>query len=513
MFECKADVIVYGASSGGCLAAVAARQEGASVILVEPTRSLGGMLTAGIKPGQDCPDPTAVGGLTSSVVLGLGDTPPELRERLTAWVSDAGVEIITEHRISSATVTGGRITTITVEHAAPNADGSPVETGIPAGRISGTVFIDASYDGDLMAEAGVDFRTGREARDVYGEEPAGVQPVTNWTPIEPWPISGDPSSGLLSHIEADHGLPVGAGDDNTQGTNFRYYVTNDPDRRIDLTAPDGYDPGDYELLGRYVKHVVATEPEDRVHGVLGRIFPGWLNRGDYNYWRSNLFSQAPLGLGKTYQDGTPTEKAQVWRDHMNYLRGIHTFLSTDERVPADFRRTTAELGLDRTIYPDTQGWPHLLYVRTTRRMVGDYTLTHRDVLNQTRPSDSVGLALYGVDTYPVRRIPWVQEGVQGVATEGNMFIGGARGTGTPFQVPYRSLVPASEQVSNLIVPTCVSASYIAYAALRMEPVFCVLGESAAVAATMAIDTDRTVQSIDTAALQRRLRSRGQLLEP
>ncbi len=513
MFERNADVIVYGASSGGCVAAVAARQEGASVILVEPTGVLGGMITAGIKPGQDCPDPTAVGGLTGSVVLGLGDTPPAIRSRLTDWVREAGVEVITEHRMTSATVVDNRITSITVEHAAPEADGSPAVTGVPVGHIRGAVFIDASYDGDLMAQAGVDFRTGREGRDVHGEEPAGVQPVTNWTPIEPWRVPGDPTSGLLPHVEPDHGLPLGAGDDNTQGTNFRYYVTNDPDRRADLTAPEGYDPNDYELLGRYVAHVIATEPEDRLLGVLSRIFPGWLNRDDYNYWRANLFSQAPLGLGKVHQDGTYAQKAQVWRDHMTYLRGIHTFLSTDERVPAQFRRTTAELGLDRTIYPDTQGWPHLLYVRTTRRMVGDYTLTHQDVLNHTDPADSVGLALYGVDIYPVRRIPWIQDGVQGVATEGNMFIGGARGTGTPFQVPYRSLVPAGEQITNLIVPTCLSASYIAYAALRMEPVFCVLGESAAVAATMALDADRSVQSIDVSRLQQRLRQRGQLLAP
>jgi len=386
----------------------------------------------------------------------------------------------------------------------------------PGKVVEAKVFIDASYEGDLMASACVPYAVGREPSDKFNEKPAGVGDPTNWRPIDPYREAGKPESGLLPFVEADHGKPKGAGDDYTQAYNFRYYVTSDPSRRAPFTPPADYDPKQFELVGRYVQHIMNWAGGDVKKAMprLSNIFPGWRNSGEYNYQRQSLVTMAPLGVSRFYQDGAWAACSKVWRQHIDYLRGLHHFLSTDPRVPEMFRTKTAELGLDKTMHPDTQGWPHQLYVRITRRMQSAYILTHADVLNQTRVDDAVGLALYGVDTYPVRRYAArdAETGALGVATEGNMFIGGSRGTGVPYAVPYRAITPKAEACSNLIVPVCFSASYIAYASARMEPVFCVLGESAGVAAAQAIRAGKPVQAIDVKRLQERLLKRGQILE-
>ena len=364
--------------------------------------------------------------------------------------------------------------------------------------------------------AGVKYAIGREPADKFNEKPAGVGEPTNWRPIDPYREPGNPASGLLPLVEADHGKPKGAGDDYTQAYNFRFYVTNDPARRAPLTPPADYDPAQFELVGRYVQHILNWADGDLKKAMpkLASIFPGWRNSGEYNYQRESLVTIAPLGVSRFYQDGDWPTRAKVWRQHIDYLRGLHHFLSTDPRVPEAFRQQTAALGLDKTMHPDTQGWPHQLYVRITRRMQGPYILTHADVLNQTQVDDAVGLALYGVDTYPVRRIAVKdpKTGALGVATEGNMFIGGARGTGRPYAVPYRAITPKADECANLLVPVCFSASYIAYASARMEPVFCVLGESSGVAAAQAVREMQPVQAIDVKKLQSRLLERGQVLE-
>ena len=513
-----ADVCVYGATPAGIVAAVAASQEGRSVILIESSRWLGGILGAGLKPTQDCPEPRAVGGLTKTVIFQLGEDPPTIRAALAAWLQREGIPVVFEHRVRQVEKTGEKIERIRLEYAPPDEHGVPAPAA-RAGRervITARVFIDASYEGDLMALAGVRYAIGREARTKFDEGPAGVNPPTNWTAIDPYVRPGEPASGLLPFVEADHGKALGEGDDYSQAYNYRFYVTKDPAKRAPLTPPADYAPAKYELVGRFVTELVREHGADRAKLLarLGGIFPGWKNRGEYNYQRASLVTIAPLGLSRHYQDGDWATRARIWREHLDYLSGLHHFLSTDSRVPEDFRRATAELGLDRTMHSDTGGWPGQLYVRITRRMAGAYVLTHADVLNQTTVADSVGLALYGVDTYPVRRYGArdPKTGRLGVATEGNMFLGGGRGTGVPYAVPYRAIVPQQTECANLIVPVCFSASYIAYASARMEPVFCVLGESAGVAAAQAIRDGSAVQAVDLGRLQRRLAERGQVLE-
>jgi len=509
----KYDVCIYAATPSGIYAAVAVAQEGKQPVLIEPSRWVGGMLGAGIKPMQDCPMPSSIGGLMGESLTELGDSPAEIRASFQKLLQAHDIPVLYEHRLTKVDKQDGRITAMLLENAPPDGWGVPA---VRAGdqrltKIAASVFIDASYEGDLMARAGVEYATGREPRSKYKEPHAGVQRPTNVTPIDPYVRRGVPDSGLLPMVEPDHGKPVGAGDDYTQAYNFRFYVTRDPKHRVAFTPPDDYDPADWELLGRYVEHRLEERPDS---ARLDRIFPGWLLRdGEYNYFREHLITMAPLGVSRHYQDGDYATRSRIWRDHIDYLRGLHHFMSTDERVPAAFRKEVAELGLDRRHHPETEGWPHQLYVRVCRRMVGRYVLTEHDVMNQTEVEDAVGLALYGVDTYPVRRIVLANEqrGEVAVATEGNMFIGGNRGTGVPYGVPFRAITPHREQCRNLLVPVCFSASYIAYASARMEPVFGVLGESAGVAAAQAVSEEQDVQEIQISRLQLRLRQRGQVL--
>ena len=514
-----ADVCVYGATPAGIVAAVTAKQEGASVVLIEPTRFVGGILGAGIKPLQDCPEPRSVGGLTRERIFKLGNSPPEIRASFAAWLKEAELQPVFEHRVSRVEKDGTRIVRLHLEYAPPDERGIPAAAATPGREIvvAAKMFIDASYEGDLMAAAKVRYATGREPRAKFGEEPAGVGPPTNWRPIDPYVERGNPKSGLLPLLDADHGKARGEGDDYTQAYNFRFYVTDDPARRAPIEKPANYDPRQYELVGRYVDYILSWAGGDlkKAEPRLASIFPGWRNSGEYNYQRNALVTIAPLGRSRFYQDGDWKTRSAVWREHVDYLAGLHYFLSTDERVPSEFRAQTAALGLDQTMHPDTHGWPHQLYVCISRRMDGRYTTTHADVLNKTAPDDAVGLALYGVDTYPVRRYATVDpegSGRMGVATEGNMFIGGARGTGKPYPIAYRAITPKAEECTNLLVPVCFSATYIAYASARMEPVFCVLGESAAVAAVQALAEAKSVQEIDPTRFRERLLERGQVLE-
>ena len=498
-----ADICVYGGTPAGCVAAMTAYDEGASVILIEPGRRLGGMLSAGIKPRQDCPIPAAVGGLTRDAVFGFGDNPRDVLRAFHDWIDSADITVVFEHRVRSAERDGNRITAIQLETSQPDPWGVPLPAGesVPDLEIRASVFVDASYEGDLMARAGVPYRTGRESQDDFHEDFAGVRPVTNWTAIDPY-VDGE----LLPLLDQDHGLPVGARDDYTQAYNFRFYVTTDPAHRAEITRPADYSAADYELVRRYVEHL-----GDDLEALRG-IFPGWLNSGEYNYQRASLVTNAPLGVSREYQDGDWDTRSRIWRRHIDYLRGLHHFLSTDPSVPEAFRTETAAYGLDKSIFPDTDGWPPQLYVRVARRLDGIYTLTHADVVNRADPEDSIGLALFGVDVYPVRRIAHrdPETGQWGVATEGDMFIGGHLGTGRPYPIPYRAITPRQADCGNLLVPVCLSATHIAYAATRMEPVFCVLAESAAVAAVQALRDRTDVQRIDVPKLLTRIAERGQV---
>jgi hypothetical protein len=529
----EADVCVYAATPSGILAAVAAKREGRSVVIVEPGRWVGGILGAGLKPMQDCPNYNATGGLTKELLRTLGRpewaegkvaegtpalakmNPRDVLDDFEALVKKWDVRVVREHRIARCEKRGATITAAAFDRAPFDALGCPVPEPAErdALRVTAKIFIDASYEGDLMARAGVSYRVGREAAAEYGEPHAGVQPPTEAAPIDPFVVPGKPESGLLKWVERDHGLPEGAADGYTQAYNYRYYTTSDPEFRAQITPPPGYDPKDFELVGRYVAWLAetVTDPAE-LHKRLVGIFPGWKNSGEWNYQRASLITMAPVGVSQLYADGGDAERARVWKLHQDYLRGLHAFMSSDPRVPEAYRREVAQLGLDRRIHPETQGWPHQLYVRVARRMRGRYVITAHDVYNRTAVDDPVCLAQYGIDTYPARRIGYMRDGKAWVGLEGKMFVGGSRGpTNMPYPVPYRALTPKAEECDNLLVSVSFSATHLGYASARMEPVFMMCGEAAGIAACRALAEGRPVQAVDAAAYRAALEKAGQKL--
>ena len=511
----EVDVCVYGATPSGIMAAAAARRAGRTVVLVEPSRWVGGILGAGIKPLEDCPNPAATGGMTKPLLTTLGNSPEIIRASFEKLLADQGIEVVRELRVGSVDKSGGKILSASFDYAPFDALGCPPAAATEVGRlrVKAKVFIDAGYEGDLMSRAGVPYHVARESTQEYGEEAAGVREPVELTPIDPYVKAGDAASGLLPGITGRFAEAVGSPDPRIQAYNYRYYVTSDPARRAPLTPPAGYDAKDYELVGRYVEHLKGSisEPKE-LKKRLARIFPGWMNAGEYNYHRNSLITMAPVGVSHLYADGDYAAKAQVWKTHQDYLRGLHHFMSTDARVPADFRQETAGLGLDLPRHPDTAGWPGQLYVRLTRRLQGRYVITAADVYNRTKVDDPVALAQYGIDTYPARRVVVEKDGKTFVGLEGWMFVGGSHGpTKTPYPIPYRALTPQEADAPNLLVSVCFSASYLGYASARMEPTFMMCGEAAGIAASQAIETGVSVQRIDPAVYRKALLASGMLV--
>lgn len=531
----ETEVLVYGATPSGIMAAITVKKAGHSVILVEQSRWVGGILGAGLKPVQDMPNYEAVGGTTRKLMLQLGVrtdddsltiekvrqlirdkiSPRYVREDFLKLLNDYNVPVIYDHRISRTVKVGCEVKEAFFDLAPFDENGCPVPVAEKNDnlQVKSRIFIDASYDGELMARAGVSNQIGRESVLDFNEKLAGVRPLDNITPISPFIVPDDPNSGLLPMVENNHGKQQGAGDHYTQAYNFRFYVTSDPERRVPITPPENYSALDFELVGRYVDYIKKTSKDDKeLMERLSWIFPGWLNAGEYNYQRSSLITNAPLGINHLYADGDYATKARIWKFYQDYLRGLHYFLSTDERVPEDFREKTKSLGLDKFHHPETNGWPHQLYVRVSRRLMGLYTITEHDVYNKTHVEDPIGLAQYGIDTYPARRIWFERNDSVFVAIEGNMFVGGGKGpTNIPYPISYRAIVPQRYECTNLLVPVLFSSSHLGYASARMEPTFMIVGESAGIAAIRALDENVPVQDIDMNLYLNKLKEIGQRL--
>ncbi len=517
------DVAIYGATPSGIMAAVAVKKRGKSVVIIEPSRWVGGILGAGLKPRQDCPNIEAVGGMTRPLIERLGVrqgktsnrdiNPADIRSDFLDLLDKNNIDIFYEHRINRCKSKNGKIISAIFDYAPFTKNGIPPESAEINDKltINAKIFIDASYEGELMARAGVSFRSGREAKNTYGEDLAGVQPPQNLTPIDPFVVPGNSKSGLLPLIDLDHGKPVGAGDHYTQAYNYRFYLTSDPAFKAIITPPVDYDPQKYELVGRYVEYLKEQKPAD-LEKQLAMIFPGWMNAGEYNYQRASLVTMAPVGLSHLYINGDYSVKSKIWKEHQDYLKGLYHFMCTDPRVPKTYQGKIKDLGLDLRPHPDTNGWPHQLYVRVSRRLMGPYTITAHDVYNKTKVEAPIGLAQYGIDTYPARRIVLEQNGEYFVALEGKMFVGGAKGpTNVPYPISYKAITPSKKECGNLLVPICFSASHLGYASARMEPVFMINGESAGIAAVQAIDEGVLVQDINMERFQNELKAAGQIL--
>jgi hypothetical protein len=371
-----------------------------------------------------------------------------------------------------------------------------METGdVFAGRI----FIDATYEGDLMAKAGVSYAVGREGNDVYGETLNGVQTRNAVyhqfeTPVDPYVVPGDPDSGLLPGLHGGPPGEEGSGDHRVQAYNFRMTLTDAPDNRLPIPEPEGYDPRRYELLRRYIE----AGPFDALK--LNSPMPN--RKTDVN--NHGAFSSDHIGANYDYPDGDHATRERIFADHVSYVMGLWYFLQNDDRLPEDVRASAGRWGLCRDEFQDHGHWPHQLYVREARRMVNDHVMTEHHCRGERRAEDSVGLAAYGMDSHNTQR--YVADGK--ARNEGDVEVGVAG----PYPVAYGAIVPRRTEATNLIVPVALAASHIAYGSIRMEPVFMILGQSAATAASLALDAEGVVQDVPYPALRERLLADGQILD-
>lgn len=507
----KTDVCVYGGTASGVVAAVAAAQEGCRVLLVEPSRWLGGMTGGGLS-NIDWGRPEAVGGMALKILKG-GQDDSHYRETFKSLIKQHNITVLYEHRVATVNRKGASIRSITLDHAPPDRMGCPSPTVKQASALTvlARVFIDCSYEGDLMAKAGVTYTFGRESREHYGESLAGVRPILVEYDIDPYVKLGSPASGLLPMLQDINIGPQGSADKLTMGYGFRWKFSSDPEKQLPIEPPEDYDPRTYEVYRRGFQGGVDML-KGRVMRKLGEYSEAsgiFYKPGAGNLSRC-LLTPTVFGCNAEYPDGDWPTRARIWKFHQEFLRGMTHFLRTDPAVPANLKRQALTMGFQPGIFDETGGWPHQLYVREARRMKSSHVLTQKDLEGATDPGDSVGLASYGVDDWPYATIA-VAGKVALSGGEFSMLYLDAKHRGI-YKIPYRAITPLKNECENLLAPVCCSASHIAMTSMRMEPVWMILGESAGVAAAMANQKRIPVQDVDHSRLQAKLRQRGQKLE-
>lgn len=487
------DVLVYGGTSAGVIAAYTAKRYGKSVLLVEPGRHVGGLSSGGLGY-TDIGNKYAVSGLGLDFYRRLGRyygrfeawlfEPRAAEQVFESYLDEAHVEVLHSRRLKAVAREGTRIRTVTLAYA---GDGR----GAPDLVVAARAFVDASYEGDLMAGAGASYTVGREPNDRHGETINGVQLRDKHQfpdGVDPYVRPGDPSSGLLPEIGAAGVAPDGTGDRKVQAYNFRLAMCQG-DARLPVARPARYDSARYELLLR----LMARQPWRSLGAgfKIDRLVNG---KTDWN--NNGAFSTDYVGRSWDYPDAGHARRREIWRAHEDYQRGLLYFVGTDPRVPQPIRDEMRSWGFCPDEFLDTGGWPHQLYVREARRLTGEYVMTERNVRGQDTVPDGIGMAAYGMDSHNTQRV--VVQGM--VKNEGDVQVGGF----PPYPIAYRAITPKRAEVTNLLVPVALSATHIAYGSIRMEPVFMVLGQAAAVAASLAIDANVPVQRIDVAALRREL---------
>lgn len=508
------DLVVYGGTPAGLSAGIIAAREGASVVVIEPTKWIGGMVTGGLCR-SDVGKEETIGGFPreffARAAAAKPDTPMWYAEpgmnlsTFQTMLQEAGVKVVTAQSLKSITKDGARIASLTT------SDGTIYH---------GKEFIDATYEGDLMAAAKVSYIVGRESTAQYGEPLAGYHPM----PIRPRTIevmeSDCPSIGgkgpsyihgtptSISGVDAqgkpifgvfpDPKLAPGSSDKLTQSYNFRICVTQRADILVPFPKPATYDPARYELLLRLIQAFPGIR--------FGRLFHlGNIANGKYDLNAQGLFSTDYPGANFDYPDGDAATRARIWQDHTDFIQGMLWFLGHDDRVPQSLREQTSSWGLCKDEFADNAHWPYALYVREGRRMIGEYVMVQKDLQTDIFKDDAIGMGSFLIDCHIVQRI-LAEDGT--VRDEGSFQDTPA----LPYQIPYRSLTPKPVECENLLVPVCLSASHIACCSLRMEPVYMALGHASGLAAVMAVKAKTSVQNIDVPALRKKLLEQKAVLE-
>jgi hypothetical protein len=521
------DVVVYGGTSAGVIAAVQARRMGKSVVIVGPDRHLGGLSSGGLG-FTDTGNKAVIGGLSRDFYhriwqrydqpsawvwqkreeygnKGQGTTAIDGAAR-TMWIFEPHVaEQVFEDLVKEYDIRADRDEWLD-RRAGVTKDGARITriTMLSGKSYTGRMFIDATYEGDLMAATGVDYHVGRESKATYGEQWNGVQiGVLHHRhhfgvlpqPISPYVVPGDPESGVLLRISTSDPGAYGEGDRKIQAYAYRYCVTDHPENRRPFEKPDGYDPRQYELLLR-IYEAGWRETFDKFDAVPNR-------KTDSN--NHGPFSTDNIGYNYDYPEATYDQRRAILKEHETYQKGWLYFIANDPRVAKDVQERMRAWGLAKDEFTDNGGWPHQIYVREARRMVGQFVMTENELMGRTPTPDSVGMGSYTIDSHNVQRYITSQGFVQNEGDIGVPLPG-------PYQIAYGSLVPKRGQADNLIVPVSVSSSHIAFGSIRMEPVFMVLAHSAATAAAIAIDRGVTVQDVPYPELRARLLTDGQVLE-
>ena len=499
------DVLVYGGTPSGILAATSAASEGMHVTLLEPGRHVGGMVAGGLSYTDVDRQEHVVGGATLHFFQRMGQhygiplawkfEPHVAEQTFTAMLSEAHVRVVFGEQVISAAKQGSRIVSLqTATHHAYRA----------------RVFIDSSYEGDLMKAAGVHYTVGREGAAQYGESLAGRQDLLPGVHNFRTDVYAE---GLLANLPDDQVAPhitpqekvaaTGQGDGRFQSYCYRITVTDDPKNRIPIPAPPGYKPAQYELLRRYLE----SNPTINLRGVLGiNRIPG--GKGDTN--SNGPVSLDYLGGNLDYPEASPERRAAIARAHLYWAVGLFYFLQHDPSVPKDLQQQVQAWGLPADEFQDTDHLPFQLYVREGRRMLGSYILTQKDAQSDRHKPDSIAVAGYNID---IREVQWLTHRVYRYpAVHDQIFTEGYLSQPVdPWEIPYRALLPRRAEATNLLVTSCISASTIAYASYRLEPTYMIAGESAGVAAALAVGASRPLQDVDIPILQAKLRARGQIL--
>lgn len=510
------DVAVYGGTSAGVTAAVQAARMDKRVVLISFNNFVGGLTSGGLT-ATDIGKRESIGGMALEFYDRLGTikgfSPSEAEDAFLAMLREAGVTVMLGRPLESASMKDAHIQSISL---------------MTGETVRAKVFIDATYEGDLLAAAGVSYTVGREPASTYDETLGGQWQTVSWKgvyqfcdlPISPYKMPGDPSSGLLPEISDETPGEKGDGDNKVQAYNFRMILSNKPGK-VTLPKPAGYDPDRYALLARFLNF------DDRVKWTLNYTTrpltdgPVQMRNGDSN--NAGSFSSDYVGGSNRWPDGTyepgsfkqmpkprrglPMPMAQlyekrevIFQDHVQYQQGLMYFLANDPRVPDGLQQRVKKFGLDPTVFKDSGHWPHALYVREGRRMVSAYVMTQADCESRRVAKDSVGLASYPMDSHFCQRVVIERDGVTTVRNEG----GFGHPCPKPYPVSYRSIVPRANECDNLLVPVSLSASHVAFGSIRMEPVFMILGQSAGTAAAFAIDGGIPVQQVEYAKLRVRL---------
>ena len=521
------DLVIYGGTSAAVTAAVQAKRSGKTVTIVCPDTHLGGLSSSGLGY-SDTGEKEVIGGLSrefyhrvwqhydsqeawqwekKEAYGNVGQSTPAIDpEKKTMWIFEPHVaEKVFEEWIAEYDIPVHRNEWLDRQDGVVKEGTKIVSIRTLSGQVyHGRMFIDASYEGDLMASSGGDYHVGRESNATYGETWNGVQTgVLHHNhhfgvldqPVSPYRIPDDPSSGLLPSIHNDAPGEYGAADHRIQAYCYRMCMSCHPENRVPFPKPDNYNPDTYALLARIFQAGWTA--------VFNKFDPIPNLKTDTN--NHGPFSSDYIGMNYDYPDGSYATRQAIIEAHTKYQQGLLYFLSNDPQVPEAIRQQMQEYGLAADEFVDNGNWPHQLYIREARRMIGEFVTTENELLKRQTTPQSIGMGSYPLDSHNTQRYITAEGHVQNEGDIG-IYMNG------PYQIPYGSLVPKRAQCSNLVVPVCVSSSHIAFGSIRMEPVFMILGQSAATAAALAMDHEICVQDVPYDQLSQQLLDQGQVLE-